>query len=396
MKHPTLIRGDCFVELPKLEANSAHSFVCDPPYGIRFMGKAWDGADIAKRADERRQFSTDPDPKSGDTGGHRSVAAEAGKYRRDIEAARSFQEFSRLWATEAFRILRPGGYLVSFASTRTYHRMVCGIEEAGFEIRDQLGWMFGSGFPKSKNIAGRGTALKPAWEPIVLARKPIEGNVEENFARWGTGMLEIDDCRIPFESAADQLEAMAKNRHEVFGSGTRQTHGIYGVEKRDRKNYIAAGRWPPNIMHDGGAEASEVLGSSQRFFYCAKASTADRDAGLEWEELRPMARSNGAQSALSDSEDYTGGSTDIGLNKVQMRANSHPTVKPTSLMRWLCRLVTPAGGRIVDPMMGSGSTGRACQLEDFEFFGIELEEDYFNFARRRIDEATGELFAKRD
>jgi site-specific DNA-methyltransferase (adenine-specific) len=394
MKHPTLIRGDCFEELPKLEANSAHSFVCDPPYGIRFMGKAWDGADIAKRTDERRQFSVDPDPKSGTTGGHRSVAAEAGKYRRDITAARAFQEFSRLWALESFRVLRPGGYLVAFASTRTYHRMVCGIEEAGFEIRDQLGWMFGSGFPKSKNVHGRGTALKPAWEPIVLARKPIEGNVEENFAKWGTGMLSIDECRIPFESPADQLEAMAKNRHEDFGSGSRQTHGIYGEEKRDRKNYIAAGRWPPNIMHDGSAEAAEILGSSQRFFYCAKASAADRDAGLEWEQLRPMARSNGAQSALSDDESYSGGSTDIGLNKVQMRANSHPTVKPTSLMRWLVRLVTPAGGRVVDPMMGSGSTGRACQLEDFEFFGIELEVDYFNFARRRVDEATGELFAR--
>ncbi len=395
MKHPTLILGDCFEELKKLEENSAHSFVTDPPYGIRFMGKAWDGADIAKRTEQRRAGHRDRDPKSGKTGGHNSLAAEAGKYLRDIAGSRAFQEFSYLWAVEAYRVLRPGGYLVSFASTRTYHRMVTGIEDAGFEIRDQLGWLFGSGFPKSKNLNGRGTALKPAWEPIVLARKPIEGNVETNFAKWGTGMLNIDDCRIPFESPADQLEAMAKNRHEEFGSGTRQTHGIYGEEKRDRKNYIAAGRWPPNVMHDRSPETMDVFGASQRFFYCAKASALDRDAGLEWEQLRPMARSNGAQSALSDDDEYTGGSTDIGLNKVQMRANSHPTVKPTALMRWLVKLVTPAGGRVIDPMMGSGSTGRACSLEGFDFTGIELEADYFNFARRRIDEATGELFAQR-
>jgi site-specific DNA-methyltransferase (adenine-specific) len=144
------------------------------------------------------------------------------------------------------------------------------------------------------------------------------------------------------------------------------------------------------------AEKHFDCGSTARLFYCAKASAADRDAGLEFEKLRPMARSNGAQSALSDDETYTGGSTDIGLNKVQMRANHHPTVKPTTLMRWLVRLVTPTGGRCVDPMMGSGSTGRACALEDLEFVGIEREPAYFELAKRRIAEAQGELFAKRD
>lgn len=428
MKYPLLHCGDCMERMPLEMANSAHSFVTDPPYGIRFMGKAWDGADIARQTELRRAGHRDRDPKSGKTGGHNSVAAEAGKYLRDINASRTFQEFSRQWAAEAYRVLRPGGYLVSFASTRTYHRMVCGIEEAGFEIRDQLGWMFGSGFPKSKNKDGRGTALKPGWEPIVLARKPIDGNVETNFAKWGTGMLRIDECRIPFASDDDEAKAKSKNRHEDFGSGARPNHGIFGEEKRDRKNYEAAGRWPPNVMHDGSAEALDQFpdsrsrghsptargvggistnghagqddlaernfdsGSTSRLFYCAKASAADRDAGLEFERLTAVARSNGAQSALSDDEAYTGGSTDIGLNKVQMRANHHPTVKPTALMRWLVRLVTPPEGMVVDPFMGSGSTGRACALEDLYFLGIEREPSYFALAKRRIDEAQGELF----
>jgi hypothetical protein len=184
----------------------------------------------ARQVDEARKVFRQTPEKSGATGGHRSLAAEAGKYRRDVEASRAFQEFSRQWATEAYRILRPGGYLVSFASTRTYHRMVCGIEDAGFEIRDQLGWMFGSGFPKSKNKDGRGTALKPGWEPIVLARKPIEGNVETNFAKWGTGLLEST-------TAESLLRATTTSKRRKRKTGTR-----ISVQGRGRTTEFSARR----------------------------------------------------------------------------------------------------------------------------------------------------------
>lgn len=438
MNHPVLHLGDCLVRMREAPAESADSFVTDPPYGIRFMGKSWDGDDIEKMMQRKmRKQPIDRKSRKDRKSAKPEPALAAGTYDLTRRGSLAFQEFSREWAAEAFRILKPGGWLVSFSSTRTYHRMVCGIEDAGFEIRDQLGWAFGSGFPKSKNIGGLGTALKPAWEPICLARKPIVGNVEKNFAQYGTGVLRIDDCRVPFANEADANEAMAKNQHETFGTGARPNHGIYGKEKRDRTNWVEVGRWPPNIIHDGseevlglfpvsasrghfpardsgagnlfkaaagtgghrarsGMESRDLApGSTARLFYCAKASVADRDAGLEFERTVPVARSNGAQAALSDDDAYSGGSTDIGLNKVQMRANHHPTVKPTELMRWLVRLVTPAGGTVWDPFMGSGSTGRAALLEGLCFVGCERQADYMELARKRIAEAQGELFAHR-
>ena len=162
-----------------LADNSVDSVVTDPPYGIRFMGKAWDGQDIERRAADRRAAASS-DPQATDMGGHKSTAAEAGKYDLSPAAMLAFQAFSEDWAREAFRVLKPGGYLLTFASTRTYHRMTCGVEAAGFEIRDQIGWVFGSGFPKSHNGPWGGTALKPAWEPICVARKPLIGTVEQN------------------------------------------------------------------------------------------------------------------------------------------------------------------------------------------------------------------------
>lgn len=362
-----LIHGDSFDVLRDMRANSAHACVTDPPYGIGFMGKAWDQQTPIK-----------------------------------------FEAFSQAWARDMLRVLRPGAHLVAFASTRTYHRMVCGIEDAGFEIRDQLAWVFGSGFPKSHNLEGDwegwGTALKPAYEPIVLARKPFEGTVAANVAKWGCGALNVAACTIGNEMLSASVRGVSK-------LGTFE--GADGNVTPAR-----AGRWPANLVHDGSAEVVGLFpeeaggasvaqcqaerglggiwsesqgkpagvqhadsGSAARFFYCAKASAADREAGLEG--FAASKCNDGRDTPIDNA--YQRGETP--------RKNTHPTVKPTELMRWLVRLVTPPGGRVIDPFMGSGSTGRACALEGFEFTGIEREAEYMPIARARINEARGELFA---
>lgn len=194
--------GDCLQVLKTFPDNSFDSVVTDPPYGIRFMGKAWDGADIEARAARRAEMPSHA-PDAGPNGGHRSVAAEAGKYDLTPKGMLAFQAFTLEWAAECLRVLKPGGHLLSFASPRTYHHMAVGIEMAGFEIRDQIMWVFGSGFPKSHNLSGEyegwGTALKPGHEPICMARKPLAGTVARNVLAHGTGALNIDGCRIPSE-----------------------------------------------------------------------------------------------------------------------------------------------------------------------------------------------------
>uniref|UniRef100_UPI0013CDFDEC DNA methyltransferase n=1 Tax=Pseudomonas aeruginosa TaxID=287 RepID=UPI0013CDFDEC len=196
----TLHLGDCLLVLKTFPDNSFDSVVTDPPYGIRFMGKAWDGADIEARAARRAEMPSHA-PDAGPNGGHRSVAAEAGKYDLTPKGMLAFQAFTLEWAADCLRVLKPGGHLLSFASPRTYHHMAVGIEMAGFEIRDQIMWVFGSGFPKSHNLSGEyegwGTALKPGHEPICMARKPLAGTVARNVLAHGTGALNIDRCRIP-------------------------------------------------------------------------------------------------------------------------------------------------------------------------------------------------------
>lgn len=346
-----------------LQEASVDAIVTDPPYHLTndgggphnkkpnaysraqagagsggFMGQKWDGGDVAFRVET--------------------------------------------WSA-ALRVLKPGGYLLAFSGTRTYHRMACAIEDAGFEIRDQIGWAYGSGFPKSHNGPWGGTALKPAWEPICMARKPLQGTVDANWRKYGTGALNIDVCRIPFTGDADESESKTKNRHADFDSGPRENN-VYGADKRARGengNYDPPGRWPANVIHDGsddvlaafpesssghwptdrgaggistsghagqggliGRQAS--TGSAARFFYCAKADRADRNEG--------------------------------GVD------NTHPTVKPTDLMRHLCRLVTPVGGTVLDPFAGSGSTIKAAELEGFSAIGIEMQAEYIEIARRRV------------
>lgn len=311
------------------------SVVCDPPYGLKFMGAHWDYT-IPRVAD---------------------------------------------WQAH-FRVLKPGGFLLAFAGTRTQHRMACNIEDAGFEIRDSIAWMYGQGMPKS------GT-LKPAHEPIIVARKPFRGTLKANLEAHGVGSLNIESCRI---TTSENLNdgSYAKNGTERDDACVESN----GFRRNQDTEYVQpTGRYPANIIHDGSEEVTalfpnnnpgckphrvtasakcveevqakgwgfggcdKVAGyddgddlSAARFFYCAKPNKQDRDEGTR-------------------------------------AGNSHLTVKPTELMRYLTRLVTPAGGTVLDGFMGSGSTGKAAVLEGFKFIGIDMYQDNVNVARQRIDHA---------
>lgn len=404
--------GCCIEVLRSLPENSVDSVVTDPPYGIRFMGKAWDGKDIEDRAEYGSGMPSQA-PAAGAPGGHNSLAAEAGKYDLSPKAMTAFMQFSHEWATEALRVLKPGGHLLSFSSARTYHRMAVGIEMAGFEIRDQIMWLFGSGFPKSHNLKGEhegwGTALKPAHEPICVARKPLIGTVATNVAEHGTGAINIDGCRIPSEPMPPNTGKGALPRRSVDevreASEPTQPHGL--------------GRWPANLIHDGSAEVVAIFpakagaagpvkgtepshptdncygeygrvesqfygdkGSAARFFYCAKASKKDRNEGLGHMPDAILARSCQAQADAK--RGITVDEASGAFNKARITKNNHPTVKPTDLMAYLCRMVTPTGGTVLDPFTGSGSTGKAAVREGFNFIGIEIDPGSAEIADARI------------
>lgn len=415
--------GDCIESMRVMPDCSVDAVVTDPPYGIRFMGKAWDGADIDKLVAMRRSFKSQ-DATAGPNGGYKSIAAEAGKYDLTATAMRAFQEFSEVWAREAFRVLKPGGHLLSFASPRTYHRMTSGIEDAGFEIRDQAMWIYSTGFPKSHNLDGDfegwGTALKPAHEPICVARKPLDGTVAANMAEYATGAINIDACRVPITSADDEREFGYNhngcNRSTVPAGGKLGLHDG-GWKVRKGNVLVPEGRWPANLTHDGsdavvalfpastgqqgavtGEEPSSKLnavynnlggrpastprgdtGSAARYFYCAKASRADRNEGCESleQKIGGMVSNTSGQHITRRDAEY----------QPQPQGNNHPTVKPTDLMRYLCRLVTAPGGIVLDPFMGSGTTGKAAILEGFRFIGCELDPDYMAIAEARLAHA---------
>ena len=365
-----LLRGDCLQLLPTLADNSVDSIVTDPPYELGFMGKAWDNSGIAYNVE--------------------------------------------LWR-ECLRVLKPGGHLLAFGGSRTYHRLACAIEDAGFEIRDQIMWLYGSGFPKSLNLDGDwqgwGTALKPAHEPIVVARKPLIGTVASNVLTHGTGALNIDGCRVNVAGESDEAESKGKNRHADFGTepGGNAVYGDFSMV--ERTNYDAPGRWPANVIHDGSDEvlagfpttapsrqgkprgtakkgmfANSAFnavgrehndeGSAARFFYCAKASKAERNAGLDG---MPEKRESDRKK-----DDGPGGDNPRNRSN-NSRRNHHPTVKPLALMRYLVRLVTPPGGVVLDPFLGSGTTAVAAVLEGVEWIGAELTEDYWPIIEARVE-----------
>ena len=439
--------GDCREVLALLEDNSIDAIVTDPPYGINFMGKAWDNADILAKAVNGVDHKKTRE---------RSASMHAGEYDLSLKGNRAFQDWTESWASAVFRVLKPGGHLLSFSSARTYHRMVVGIEDAGFEIRDQIMWIYGSGFPKSLDISkaldkqegiwrgragkvvsdngamsggnyertpkgppytaeakqwqGWGTALKPAHEPIVVARKPLIGTVAANVLTYGTGGLNIDGARVGTEGGTSRGE---KPSTHLSPSGAFTTgHDIAELD---------AGRWPANVIHDGSDEVVELFpanaggghwaktkvtgygefgggkseyfgqgekdgkGSAARFFYCAKASKRDRNEGLDgFEAIR-----------IHDGREEGGVGGSNPRNRINnYRQNHHPTVKPTDLMRYLCRLVTPANGIVLDPFMGSGSTGKAAIYEGFKFIGIEMTDEYLPIAKARIEFAISEMSEK--
>lgn len=362
-----LYNGDCLEKMREMSECSVDSIVTDPPYGLSFMGKKWD---------------------------------------YDVPSV-------EIWK-EALRVLKPGGHLLSFGGTRTYHRMVINIEDAGFEIRDQIMWIYGSGFPKSHNMpGGLGTALKPANEPICLARKPIsEKTVASNVLKHGTGAMNIDESRVGTETI----------KHSQDKKSFQKWKELDGRQKKEVENTgptFHQGRWPANVIFD--EEAGKILdqqsgelgkskggnsknvsnkvygkyqdeldkkpcgfgdsGGASRFFYCAKTSNSERNAGLE--EF-PEKQASGLPMRSRDGERGGKGIDGSETDRTSKKKNHHPTVKPIKLMTYLIRLITPPNGIVLDPFMGSGSTGIAAAADGFKFIGIEKEEEYFKISQKRI------------
>lgn len=477
-----VIHGDCREEMAKMPESSVDSIVTDPPYGLEFMGKEWDrlgnvgqgrskkvkaagiGQDFGDRIG-RVSFNAEQNVRCGTCGHWRFIGTPCRCDEPDFPnvrsiQAREMQRWHESWATEAYRVLKPGGYLLAFGGSRTYHRLASAIEDAGFEVRDQIMWVYGSGFPKSRDIGkdfdrgnrkivgiqeapglaksnvaqgaqgrthttfpkydikpigemakkwnGWGTSLKPAHEPICVARKPLVGTVAENVARFGTGALNIDGCRVGISTDTRRSNGKNQNSSSAFphSDDSWKPH----IESAGQ---IGKGRWPANLAHDGSEEVTSLFphskdgvavkhngvksngavrmgrignyppgtpdvgygseGSAARFFYCAKASKADRDDGCGSLEIRQT--TGGGETTAAGSA--------YGSIKSPGH-NHHPTVKPTDLMRWLCRLITPPGGTILDPFLGSGSTGKAAILEGFRFIGIEKSDEYIEIARARV------------
>lgn len=358
----TLYHGSMLDMTEVLKPKSIDSIVTDPPYELNFMNKGWDNSGIA------------------------------------------FQK--ETWE-KCFQVLKPGGYLLAFGGSRTFHRIAVAIENAGFEIRDTIMWLYGNGFPKSMNIGmaiekkegaerpewdGWGTCLKPAYEPVIIARKPCEGSCIDNVLMYGVGGINLDECRIGEEYFVIKNGEYDNNENQ----------SCFGNIKRTPKEYY--GRFPANvILTYDDTDQEEVCGgmpnedeeSAARYFYCAKASKRDRDEGLEEFDNKIIAFVNQAQAEVKRGN-INKEPTWNGLNNIKFRKNIHPTVKPTELMQYLVRLVTPRGGVVLDPFNGSGSTGKACMYENkdrqanYKYIGIELTAEYLPIAAARIRYAAND------
>lgn len=391
----TLHLGDCLEVLRALPDNSVDSVVCDPPYGL---SKEPDMAEVMRHW------------LAGDDYRHNG----AGFMGKTWD---SFVPGPSVWK-ECLRVLKPGGHLLAFFGSRTYDMGALAIRLAGFEIRDMGGWLYGSGFPKSHNLegdwAGWGSALKPAHEPIAFARKPFKGTLAANVLAHGTGALNIDGCRVGWPGGrAPEVGTPG------WGGPAKKLSAVPGQDGDtvERTPPSDLGRWPANLIHDGSDEVVALFphtksgvmkagtrraaqdepgsvcygtyggnatssdtfgdeGSAARFFYCAKTSRADRNEGLP-SSAKPAVGTGAPMRELEDA-DWSA-----------RNGNSHPTVKPTDLMAYLCRLVTPPGGVVLDPFMGSGSTGKAAMREGFRFIGCELSPEYLAIAEARIAHELG-------
>lgn len=403
--------GDLFDVLPALHDASIDACVTDGPYGIGFMNRPWDvfkpgtGATrklMHQRERERaRVVSKNPNI----NGRWRSPALSPSQIDYDYTPAglRRFQDFSEAWGREVFRVLKPGAYVLSCGAPRAHHRMACGLEDAGFEIRDSLAWLFGSGFPKNFNLGdGKGTALKPAHEPIVLAWKPFKGTIKACHELLGTAALNIDACRIEGKPEPDPRDA---NRPELYDLGRWPANVILDVEAAaaldEMTGELVSGANPTKRGSDKfrdtygefkGQEECDAargldIGGASRFYYVAKPSRAERDFGCEDIPVSTGGRATHRKDGSAGLRNPRAGAGRNGGAR-----NIHPTVKPVALMRWLVRLVTPVGGTVLDPFLGSGTTGMACLYENRAFIGIEQEAAYARIAQRRIA-AVGRLLA---
>lgn len=389
-----IIHEDCLVAMRALlaEGVKVHSVVCDPPYGLEFMGKEWDGSDGFRRSLNAADA------------GRENVFGRQSKRGPEYRAGHLFQEWCEAWAELALELLLPGGHLVAFGGARTYHRLACAVEDAGFEIRDQIQWIYGSGFPKSKNDGeGRGTQLKPANEPIVLARKPLVGIVADNFAAYGTGYLNIDDCRVGWPGGiAPEIGTPG------WGGPNKKLSAVPDQRGNTvpREGPSALGRWPANVVHDGSDEVLEafpnapgqqarvkgtepssptlnVFGARQRVPFNGRAGEATA-------EKRYTENGGTNFAALPGARRFDGGSAarffyHAKASKADRMGFTHPTIKPVNLMRWLVRLVTPVGGIALDPFAGTGTTGAAALAESRDAILIEREPAYVENIRTRLN-----------
>ena len=384
--------GDCIEILRTLPDNSVDSIVTDPPYGIGFMNKEWDNPQKHKELIEReakRSQERFEEGKSPAKGGF-SKGVQPGLAIGGAKEGRWFQEWCEIWGAECYRVLKPGGHLLSFSAPRTYHRMATAFEEVGFQVRDQIMWVFGSGFPKSHNIGkaidkmgidndweGWGTALKPAHEPICMARKPLsEKSIAENVLKHGTGGINIDGSRIEMKDKENINFDRPRLRE---GSFEESYNGDWSFKDPNIKEYNEAGRFPANIMFD--EEAGKLLDEQSGISITGASKPKQKYDGGNL----------GGGNAVKDYPSSKGGASRFFYcpkvsKKERGDGNVHPTVKPIKLMEYLITLVTPQGGVVLEPFMGSGSTGIAAKNLGMSFIGIEKEQEYFDIAKQRIGE----------
>lgn len=373
-----ILHGDCREVIKTIADCSIDSVVTDPPYALVSIVKRFGKtahADDTKTSDRTRR---------GADGYARLAKGFMGQEWDNGSTA-----FDPAFWAEILRTLKPGAHLVAFSGTRTYHRMTCAIEDAGFEVRDQIGWLFGSGFPKSHNAGnGWGTALKPAWEPICLARKPLIGTVAANMAEHGTGAINVDGCRINTEESLNGGGYAPRKE----GNAWEETGGMNKAGASAKGPFIQPiGRWPANIVHDGseevlagfpdsagqqgdvsGSEPSNPLGENTYGVMTGRVPSAKRG------DLGSAARF--FYTAKADAEDRFG--------------SKHPTVKPVDLMQWLVRLVTPKGGTVLDPFAGTGTTGEAAIREGMNCILIERETEYLKDIHVRMEHAKAGPIAR--
>lgn len=379
----TVHHGDSREVLKGFADASIDSVVCDPPYALVSIGKRF-GADNAAAA------------KPGKSGAYARASAGFMGQRWDTgETA-----FDPAFWVEVKRVLKPGGHLIAFSGTRTYHRLACAIEDAGFEMRDMIAWLYGSGFPKSHNVGkktgraedmGWGTALKPAIEPIVLARKPLAGTVAANVLAHGTGALNIDASRIGYDPNDTNPATNPLHRKQAgYANGNAADHGSSSYSLKDgsgERNPNAGGRWPANVIHDGSQEVVFAFpdtssGTGKNF---KRASAGYEGAALGKDSRKPGAECVVHGDAGSAARFFYRSKADAA----DRCGSKHPTVKPIDLMAYLCRLVTPPGGVVLDPFAGSGSTGMACLREGFDCILIEREAQYVEDIHRRLKHVEG-------